>query len=588
MDLLELLRQVPLFQSLSPDHLVRVSGLIEELTVAPGTYLSRQGELGATFYLVDEGQAIVQRLNDKGYEMPVGTIGEGRRFYGVTSLFVVVPRDATVIARTTMHLWVLNRPAFLDLLDEQPGIERELNIPPDVQARRQAPRYSWQAQGEQLAFRTHKHWIVFAQKMVWGTLFSLAITALLLSGATLIAEPLLTPLLLLPGLAVFGVVLAWNLVDWRNDYFAVTNRRISYREHVAFLYDQREDAPLDQVQNVNVTRDLLAQVLGYGGVTVQTAADSGTMRFRHVQDPEGLRKAIFDEQERAMATRHAEQRWKIRELLTRHVSVEQVAAGGGGQPAIEQPIDLVDDTEPPRQAPGGLRRVLDWVGGLEIIPPIRQQTPERVVWRKHWLFLVLSVFVPLVLFVVAAAFLLVIFMTGGLFGLRPGGVASLTSLAITLILFLWLVYRYLDWGNDRYIVTNDRIIDVEQRPFLLSSDTREASLGNIQNVHYLVPNIIASTLRYGDVIVQTAGAGEFTFTHVPNPADVQNEIFRRIHNYRLALQRRQAEDQRQELGAWFAEYDDLKGRRPSPELPEEMAEGPEPVAGDEPPTQTTI
>ena len=50
---------------------------------------------------------------------------------------------------------------------------------------------------------------------------------------------------------------------------------------------------------------------------------------------------------------------------------------------------------------------------------------------------------------------------------------------------------------------------------------REASLGMIQNVHFEVPHVIAGLLGYGNVVVQTAGAGEFTFTGVPNPGAVK-------------------------------------------------------------------
>ncbi|MGI6374440.1 MAG: PH domain-containing protein [Anaerolineae bacterium] len=588
MELLDQLRQVPLFQSLSADGLVKVGALFEEMVIPAGTYLSRQGDLGATFFLVGEGQAIVQRVDDKGYERPVGIVGEQNPYYGVTSLFLVVPRDATVIARTEMRVWVIHRPPFLALLDDEPTIERQLNIPPDVQTRRQAPRYPWQEQGEQLAYATHKHWVVFAKKMLWSTLLVVGLTVLLISLSAYVPLGLLAPFLLVPALVMYVALAFWHLVDWRNDYYAVTNRRLSYREHVALLYDSRKDAPLDQVQNVNVARTFLAQVLGYGEVIVQTAAAAGTMRFDYVHDPEGLRKAIFDEQFRAMATRQAEQRWRIRATLTDHITLEELSAGGGGQPSIEQSLDYIDAQEPPRQTPNWFRRAIDWVSGLEVIPPIRLQTPEKVVWRKHWLFLVTSVFVPLALVLVLASFTVAFFATGGLFGLAPGGLAGVVTLGLTIVCFGWLAYEYADWGNDQYIVTNERIIDVEQRPFWLSQSTREASLGKIQNVHYVVPNLIASLMRYGDVVVKTAGEGDFTFTHVPRPAEVQNEIFRRMNNYRLLLQEQDIEFQRRELAAWFSVYDDMKVGRPAVHEPAERESGPAPTPVDGKGGRTTL
>lgn len=569
MELLDRLRQVPLFASLSPDGLVKVGALFQEMTVPPGTYLSRQGELGSTFFLIDEGQAIVQQVDDKGYERPVDTLSadSSAPYYGITSLFLVAPRDATVIARTEMHLWVMHRRQFLQLLADEPSIERELNIPADIQRRREAPRFLWQEPGELLAFITHKHWIVFLQKMVWSTLIALGLSVLLIYASVRLALGLMMPALFIPIVVFYAVSFIWNLVDWRNDYYAVTNRRISYREHVAMLYDSRDDVTLDQVQNINVVRRLLGHLLGYGDVYIQTAAHGRSMRLRYVRDPEGLRKAIFDEQYRARATRQAIQRWEIRAALTHHVSLEQLSTGELGQPAIEQPddraIDQVDPQAPPPRPLSWLRRALDWVAGLELLPPIHEQTPERVVWRKHWLFLLTATFVPLVLFLALAGFTLAYFVSGGLPGTDSGGMVGVVSLGLTIITFGWLAYEYGDWGNDQYIVTNERIIDVEQRPLWLSVMTREASLGKIQNVHYEVPNLIASLFRYGDVVVRTAGEGDFTFAHVPRPAEVQNEIFRRINNYRLAQQEQEDEQQRRELATWFSVYDDIKSRRPA-------------------------
>ena len=82
---------------------------------------------------------------------------------------------------------------------------------------------------------------------------------------------------------------------------------------------------------------------------------------------------------------------------------------------------------------------------------------------------------------------------------------------LTLVMMGWFWWEATDWSNDLYIVTRDRIIDVEKHPLKLSEERREASLGMIQNVSLRMPSIFANLFQYGDVLVQTAGAGEFTF-----------------------------------------------------------------------------
>jgi len=109
---------------------------------------------------------------------------------------------------------------------------------------------------------------------------------------------------------------------------------------------------------------------------------------------------------------------------------------------------------------------------------------------------------------------------------------------------VWNLWNVLDWQNDLYILTSDRIIDLEKVP-LISEDRREARLQQIQDVHYVMPGFINRLLDFGDVEVETAGrAGGFTFRSVPHPRQVQAEIFARVDHVRKAAAA--ADSQRQE------------------------------------------
>jgi len=108
------------------------------------------------------------------------------------------------------------------------------------------------------------------------------------------------------------------------------------------------------------------------------------------------------------------------------------------------------------------------------------------------------------------------------------------------------------------MVTDDRIVDVEQRPFSLHSERREASLSVIQNVRFVIPHFWAALWGYGNVVVQTAGTGDFTFDRVHKPAEVQAEIFRRIEAYRERGRQQEAARRRQEMAEWFAVYRELQ------------------------------
>jgi hypothetical protein len=103
---------------------------------------------------------------------------------------------------------------------------------------------------------------------------------------------------------------------------------------------------------------------------------------------------------------------------------------------------------------------------------------------------------------------------------------------VLLLLGFWLWWGYANWGNDQYIVTNDRIIDIEKLPLGFRSQRTETTFDKIQNVSYKIPNPLATILDYGTVIIHTAGPeGKLTFEWVLHPRQVQAEIFRRLGTY---------------------------------------------------------
>ncbi|MBC7234698.1 MAG: PH domain-containing protein [Chloroflexi bacterium] len=570
MDLVERLRRIPLFQNVSDDYLPLIADIAEQHVAGQGALLTRQAELGATFFIIDEGECLVRRVDERGMQRPVGMIVAGEGF-GESSLFLGERRDATVIALTPVRYWTIHRSDFEALLAEHPALIRQLNISPAVRERLRAPRYPWLEPGESVIYHSSRHWVVFVRSMSLSTLVVLAYLGLLILLAHRAPEPLPWLRLLLPLLPVYGGAFLWHWVDWRNDYFVVSTRRIIYRERVAFLYESRREAPLDRVQNIHVERGFWGQILNYGDLTIQTAADVGAIRFDHVPAPEEMREAIWSELSRAQAMRRAAERHLIREALISHLDLSDDAPPSEVSPGEEAPIDLIDGPEMPKTKPGTLSRFVLWLMRHELIPPTRIVREDSVTWRKHWIFLLAEV-VPPVLLILSAGTLALL----GFFGIPEALVRSIPYypailLFLTIIGLGWLWWQFNDWGNDLYIVTDERIIDIEKRPLFFSEQRREASLGMIQNVNLEIPNMLATALDYGNVLVQTAGAGDFTFDGVPNPRGVQNEIFQRIEVFREAQRQREAARRRAELAEWFSVYNELtqrEKRHPPADLPE--------------------
>jgi hypothetical protein len=86
------------------------------------------------------------------------------------------------------------------------------------------------------------------------------------------------------------------------------------------------------------------------------------------------------------------------------------------------------------------------------------------------------------------------------------------------ILITYLLFNFTDWYYDIFLVTNERIINIEFSP-LKRHRISEARLRNIEDVSETVIGLFPSLFNYGDVKVQTAGRHDlFVFRGVPDPA----------------------------------------------------------------------
>jgi len=145
---------------------------------------------------------------------------------------------------------------------------------------------------------------------------------------------------------------------------------------------------------------------------------------------------------------------------------------------------------------------------------------NQVVWRKHWWVLLKEMISPLLIL----ALLLVLWFSASVI-FDPNPWLNATFLLSEAAVLVWLLWRVIDWRNDLYVLTDDRVVDIEKVPFRYEH-RREASLDKIQDVSYLQEGFIAKALDFGNVRLETAGEiGAFTFDYVPHPKEVQVEIF---------------------------------------------------------------
>ncbi len=117
---LALLRDVPLFRSLDTSQLHRLAQLAAEIHASDGQVLMRQGESGDEFLVVISGNVVIEREGQR-----LARLGPGD-FLGEIALVDGRPRTASAIADGGADLLVLDHGQFEALLDEYPGIGRQV------------------------------------------------------------------------------------------------------------------------------------------------------------------------------------------------------------------------------------------------------------------------------------------------------------------------------------------------------------------------------------------------------------------------------------------------------------------------------
>ena len=117
---LELLGEIPLFAGCSKSDLRRIASLADELDVAEGQVMTRQGEPGTECFVIVEGRARATMRGRRSTPMGPGAI------IGEISLVDQGPRSATVTAETDMIVLVLTSRGFWTLLRDVPTVSRPI------------------------------------------------------------------------------------------------------------------------------------------------------------------------------------------------------------------------------------------------------------------------------------------------------------------------------------------------------------------------------------------------------------------------------------------------------------------------------
>jgi len=153
-----------------------------------------------------------------------------------------------------------------------------------------------------------------------------------------------------------------------------------------------------------------------------------------------------------------------------------------------------------------------------------------LVIRKHWIILVQLGVLVLIL---AGIFISIIFV--GKLSNIPLLITWLTALWICMIGIQYIFVQWLNNELDILIVTNKRIIEYDQIKFL-NRKISQASIDQVQEVRASTSGIMWNILRYGNMIIKTAGdASDFHLDSIPKALESSRIIHTLIDEYRHNL-----------------------------------------------------
>jgi uncharacterized membrane protein YdbT with pleckstrin-like domain len=152
--------------------------------------------------------------------------------------------------------------------------------------------------------------------------------------------------------------------------------------------------------------------------------------------------------------------------------------------------------------------------GEQVILFLRQHVIVNVPWILMTILLIIA---PTVLFPL-------VFRALSLNLTFPVGYYVVGSLFWYLATFGFALASFTGWFFNIYIVTNQRIVDIDFF-YLLYKKFSEAELTRIQDIRYTSGGILAAMFNYGNVVIETAGElPNLEFDSVPHPEKVVETI----------------------------------------------------------------
>ncbi len=528
-DVLDMLRGSHLFVSLSDGQIEKLAEQVEAFLYPQGQVIFEQDAPVESFYFILSGRVELVRRRGNVEDKVILTEQD---YFGEEALAdSPTPRKATATAATNVILLRLGGEIIDELKKEYPRVDAVFGMVAASYHLAMNLSMPWRGPREVVHFIGRHHPLFLILRLILPVLLALVtiVIASYLDVVVFRGSALGMGLLLLV-IAVNLLWLLWVVVDFMNDYSVVTNRRVAFLRKVLLIYDSRQEVPLDAVLADDVRTSQVGRILGYGDIIVRTY--TGEIVLARLAQPYLIINLINEMRERAKASRKQARIESIDQIIRRRLQLND-----------DEPIPTPAGEVKSTIKSGKLTRFLSDLFMLRV------ETNGQIIYRTHWFVLLKKVLLPLVLSL--GVMTLIILILWGTLPLPPVVALVFGSLFLPITL-VWLAYNYVDWRNDRYIITRDAIIDVYKKP-LGTEQKRTAPLKNILSIDFERLGLIGLILNFGTVYVRV-GDSTLTFNNIMSPSEVQRELFQRFMEFKQREEERAEASINDQLADWIEEY----------------------------------
>jgi CRP-like cAMP-binding protein/small-conductance mechanosensitive channel len=120
------LKKVELFSQMTEEELTTLAERLRFSPFAKGEVISREGATAHWLYIVISGEAEVYLETPDGGRRVLRDLGKGS-FFGEMGMMTGAPRSASVLAKTDVECYRLDKEMFEEILHKRPGIAEEIS-----------------------------------------------------------------------------------------------------------------------------------------------------------------------------------------------------------------------------------------------------------------------------------------------------------------------------------------------------------------------------------------------------------------------------------------------------------------------------